>query len=359
MAGLARHARSFVGLILLASCSSLIGLEDLTPDDDEGETGGRLLGSAKGGSKSDGGQAGVGEAGTSPQGEAGHPDGAKGGTSGRGGGNGGGGAAGGGKGGKGGGGPSSSNGGSSAGDAGKGGTGGKGGIGGAGGTAGDGGTGGDTLPSNCQEITAAYFSANNDLDEGNAAFEFTVSPDIGGPGLGYLLVEFYWFSGLNGKQTGTFVIDGSDDAQFASCARCVRIQDQSLRFYLAVSGVVSVDPASQHYYGHPRVLLSDLTFVEVTIEGDDAPIPYLSTPVPNGACFHLTSLMLDKPPKGWDCDDDPTGGTDLAYYLDGMCDCGCGVLDGDCASTSPAECDFIACASKKVEPSDNTQCLEH
>ena len=37
-------------------------------------------------------------------------------------------------------------------------------------------------------------------------------------------------------------------------------------------------------------------------------------------------------PAAWTCDDD--------YFGDGLCDCGCGVLDSDCENATVAVCDY-------------------
>jgi hypothetical protein len=59
-------------------------------------------------------------------------------------------------------------------------------------------------------------------------------------------------------------------------------------------------------------------------------------------------------PEGWTCDPD--------YYADGMkCDCGCGVLDLDCATGELDDCvRCFGCPSlecQRVDPSDTTLCL--
>ncbi len=105
----------------------------------------------------------------------------------------------------------------------------------------------------------------------------------------------------------------SDDTQYATCARCVRIIDQLQR---------TTWPSRARWWSTKRFNKTTATrrrsspispSIEVTINNDT----YISAPVENGACFHVASVTLDKPPLGWDCDSDPTGGEDLAYYQDG------------------------------------------
>jgi hypothetical protein len=322
MLRLGRRASFFSALALLASCSSLVGLDNLEPDSAEGGAGGRLIEPMTGGENgTSGGTTGKGGEG----GEGAEGPGAAGGESNGGDGNGG----------------SSGSSGSS----------GAGGSSGSAGSAGSGGSGG-TIPDECTEITVTYDTASNDVGEENSVFEFSVSPDIAGAGPDILAVEFYWFSGLDGDAVGTFEIEGSEDTQYATCARCIRIQDELQNHYLAVAGTVVIDADSQQEYGYPQAVITDLTLVEVTINPDT----YLSTPVPNGQCFHVASMTLDKPPQGWDCNGDPTGGNDLGYYLDGECDCGCGVVDADCESATDT-CDSEWCNGPGPDPADNSQCL--
>ncbi len=64
------------------------------------------------------------------------------------------------------------------------------------------------------------------------------------------------------------------------------------------------------------------------------------------------------PPDGWTC-------TPEAYFDQSTCNCGCGVVDADCASDDPSECD--ACNSTgscsagicpgAIDPDDNTSCF--
>jgi hypothetical protein len=315
MVRLGRHTSLFVPLALLASCSSLIGLDDLEPDDDErAGAGGGLIGPMTGGA---GGTSNGGSGGEAGDGGSGaKPPKAQGGEGGEG----------------------------NAGNAGEAGATGDAGMGG-------GGSGGGA--NGCTEIVAGtYWGPFIDLEFEMSAYQFVVSPDIAGAGPDYLAVEFYWFGDLDGDAPGVFQIEGSSDADYATCSRCVLVQDQSETYYLAASGTIVVDQDSDHVHGYPQVVLTDITLIEVTINADT----FLSTPVPNGKCLHLESLVLDDsltpegPPASWDCSP--------IYYLDGSCDCGCGVVDADCESPT-AECDYDWCgASAAPDPTDNSQCID-
>jgi hypothetical protein len=67
-------------------------------------------------------------------------------------------------------------------------------------------------------------------------------------------------------------------------------------------------------------------------------------PADNSSCYV---------PENWDC---------YLKYGDGICDCGCGVLDVDCASSSPAVCQDCSqgCAGSacpgEISPTDNAVC---
>jgi hypothetical protein len=72
-----------------------------------------------------------------------------------------------------------------------------------------------------------------------------------------------------------------------------------------------------------------------------------------------------------DCDDSDCVGTFYCpaawtclstHYFDGTCDCGCGIVDGDCADPSPDSC--MACdegcadaTCSNLNPQDNSKCL--
>lgn len=95
----------------------------------------------------------------------------------------------------------------------------------------------------------------------------------------------------------------------------------------------------------------------------------------SGAVENSDSLChngLDDDHDGYvDCDDPdcintfycPAAWTCLStHYFDGTCDCGCGIVDGDCADPSPDSC--MACdegcadsTCSNLNPQDNSKCL--
>ncbi|HTQ04995.1 MAG TPA: hypothetical protein VMI54_14120 [Polyangiaceae bacterium] len=62
----------------------------------------------------------------------------------------------------------------------------------------------------------------------------------------------------------------------------------------------------------------------------------------------------------------PTWKCSVGYYADGVCDCGCGALDPDCASANSSECVYCnsagSCSTAKcpgtISPTDNTSCSQ-
>ncbi len=62
--------------------------------------------------------------------------------------------------------------------------------------------------------------------------------------------------------------------------------------------------------------------------------------------------MPKEVPAGWTCNPD--------YYGDEDCDCGCGILDEDCADNSYASCEYATgcTATGYVNPEDSTQCVK-
>jgi hypothetical protein len=71
------------------------------------------------------------------------------------------------------------------------------------------------------------------------------------------------------------------------------------------------------------------------------------SPTDNAVCESLPEV-----PAGWTCN--------TAWYVDEECDCGCGVVDADCADDSAAACEYCACPGavdcSTVSPLNNAQC---
>jgi len=151
-----------------------------------------------------------------------------------------------------------------------------------------------------------------------------------------LQAEFYgplFGAGLDGDATGTFDLAAGMDNNYGTCSRCIRVFEDSDtgRMFFQQSGTLVIDPASTQLDGTINATLTNVTMIEVTI----APMTYTSTPVPNGACVHVASATIAVAPPvvpaAWTCNP--------SYYADELCDCGCGVVDLDCADALVGSCE--------------------
>jgi hypothetical protein len=328
--------------LLLAACGQLIGLGDYEAVEGDAESGSSGKG-GKGGGAGSGGSSGKGGAG----GEAGtdvNPG--TGGTNDAGssgiGGDGTGGTTGGSSGNAGAGGTGDTGGaaGDGAAGAGDGGLPGVGGSAGAGGVGGEGGSGGE-VPRVCGEVTLGAIIVSDQAEAPSSVQYFTeFTPAIGEDDGDFAAIDFYQGSGYDGAQRGTFNLGEPEEAQYQTCARCVRIfQDlggQNEKVFFQESGEMFVDPSSDQMNGSPVFTISDVTLIEVTIDAE-----YLSEPVPNGECLHVTagSFSITAGEPLWDdvlCN--------INWRGDGLCDCGCGLLDPDCSASTADVCDGCYCA---------------
>lgn len=317
--------------LLLAACGQLIGLGDYESVDGEGGEAGEKTG-GRGGNGGSGGNAGTATAGTGGQGGTG---GSAGGTAGKGG---------------------------TAGDVGTAGSGGSTGgtgtnEGGAGGdSAGSGGEAGEAGAPGCREVTSIdYEKMTLDTEDPEfliAEYLFAFLPNLGSTLGDQISMQFYESpdESLDGAATGTFALGTDIDANFETCARCLRLyQDAGSaalgKIFFATSGTLTVEPSSLQMAGSPYFSLRDVTLVEVTIDDDD-----VSTPVPNGECVHFDALDLNRepPPSEWTCSPD--------YYWDGQCDCGCGTLDPACATSYVSACEY--CGNTNSCSTDGDYCSD-
>jgi len=148
-------------------------------------------------------------------------------------------------------------------------------------------------------------------------------------------LEFYGVgsgAAYNGQLKGTFNLGAAGDNNYATCSRCLRLVQDGTKLFFQQSGTLVVAATSDQINGTVNATITNTTLVEVTIDAN-----YVSTPVPGGACLHITSATAAAavptgPPAGWNCDP--------GYYADGSCDCGCGKLDYDCDSGAVGVCDY-------------------
>lgn len=229
------------------------------------------------------------------------------------------------------------------------------------GGAGTGGSGG--VPSNCTEITLPAMMTVRDLDKAPdfVDYVYRTQNNIGltvGPNTAdFFHVDFYGPGrGYDGDETGVFTLGTHTEANYQTCARCLVVDQDSDNdaeaLFFASAGTLDLAGTSHQLEGFPIATLTDVTLVEVTIDGDN-----LSTPVPSGRCLHLASATLTFP-ADWTCDPGlySTG-------AGGECDCGCGAPDGDCDDRTLLACDTCNCpgdagncARTSVDPTDNTVC---
>lgn len=110
-------------------------------------------------------------------------------------------------------------------------------------------------------------------------------------------------NGLSGTLRLLFVTDAkrSEDlsselaANFRTCEYCtdvaLAVGENEQRDFFQQSGTLRVDATSTIYAGVLHATLTDVTLVEVTYDDD-----LNSTPVPNGACLHITRAQVDVVP---------------------------------------------------------------
>jgi cysteine-rich repeat protein len=93
-------------------------------------------------------------------------------------------------------------------------------------------------------------------------------------------------------------------------------------------------------YSHPSVAACGDGFIQEGEQCDDG------NTINGDGCSSSCALEF---PSTWTCP--------VEYYADGICDCGCGVLDPDCPSLSADVCEFNNCPNDAdVVVDDNTRC---
>jgi len=257
--------------------------------------------------------------------------------------------------------------GGAAGDAGSPGTGGTGGsTGGTGGTAGMSGGGGYAGgTSGCSSTTAITVSAlvmNLTTSPDSVTYNATLAPNLdqsAADRIGLQLWTTYGGDPLTGGDTGTFTLGTNEDANYATCARCLLAQSDatSTRYYFATAGTLTYASDSDQITGFPHGTLRNVVLREVEIDTGT----FESTLVENGKCLTLANgdLLVNVPsPPAWVC---PPG-----YYNDVDCDCGCGLPDPACDTAATTSCDYCWCAGEggdcdlgtAADPEDNGTCVQ-
>jgi hypothetical protein len=251
----------------------------------------------------------------------------------------------------------------------------------------------DSGPAECIPITLQPFGqAQVELEYAVYATSFT--PNVGAAGADTFRLAMQG-PPYDGDKTGTFDVTQNGDDNYKTCARCLLVHaDGGQKIFYPSAGTLEIAAGSKALGGTIDATITNLTLVEVTIADD-----YTSTPVPNGACLTVASatVQVEAPPcEGFECNsgycvqnaqyecdeelDCPDGSDEFptnpscdpvwlcvpSFYDDGDCDCGCGIQDVDCTSTTDlAECEYCsscqgdvnACGANQVDPADTTQCL--
>jgi hypothetical protein len=155
--------------------------------------------------------------------------------------------------------------------------------------------------------------------------------DGGDPGDGNpVTVSVELYGGVEASLMGTFDLTQGNQANYSTCAVCVRAYSQDADgnlikefFQSGGSVTISQDPLADQ---HLVATFTDLQLQEVTVDRDGG--TFASTPVANGLCTSYGSPMIDhdKVPNAWTCAH--------TAYQDGNCDCACGMIDTDCDGTS-------------------------
>jgi hypothetical protein len=238
-------------------------------------------------------------------------------------------------------------------------------------TGGKGGTGGSVAQGGggeggCSETieigTVGTPTTDPEPDYHYYSYEYNIDPQIDTAASDYFWLDFYTTGEYTGDETGRFQLGTGDDANYASCSRCiwvgVDVGDSGIAktYFYAKSGTLDIASDSEQMNGLPDMHLTDVLFSEVTIDSDT----HVSTEVWGGRCLHLVSASLvitSNVPSTWKCPAYAYGGG----ATDG-CDCGCGAVDPDCASNLVGACDYCddqnSCAidCSDINLSDNSTC---
>lgn len=191
------------------------------------------------------------------------------------------------------------------------------------------------------ELTAAMVvTANANGDAG--IYRVATSPQVGDAmETDQVSIEIYgsgFDPSLDGETPGTYDLTAPGDDNYQTCSRCILMRQDiftmSGKAYFQKSGTITVDATSDSVNGTLNATVTDLTLIEVEIDGD-----FFSNPIDGGDCIHIASITAAATPPvvpvAWTCPMD--------FYADGGCDCGCGARDSDCIDGTIDSCE--ACNS--------------
>lgn len=232
---------------------------------------------------------------------------------------------------------------------------------GTGGKGGSGAQGGSSGCSETIEVSVNGTPSTDPMpDFGYYSYEYNVDPQIDTAASDYFWIDFYTGGEYTGEDTGTFELGQGEDSNYASCSRCVWLgvdvgdSGTAKTYFFAKSGTMNVAADSEQMNGLPDVHLDDVLLSEVELDSDT----HVSTEIPGGRCLHVSNVALviaSSAPAAWKC-------PDYAYGTNDGCDCGCGALDPDCDSDLVGACDYCndegSCAfdCSDIKLSDNAVC---
>ncbi|MBV1859820.1 MAG: hypothetical protein KUG77_15520, partial [Nannocystaceae bacterium] len=172
-----------------------------------------------------------------------------------------------------------------------------------------------------------------------------------------LRVEFYDFVDGPLPEDGVDLASAGLNDNYVSCDECFRALEDggitvpSVRGYFQSQGTLTAsEPVAA---GTASLTFAGVRLIEVTVADD-----FTSTPVEDGACIDIVDGTYLALPPTWTCDP-------VAFGDGAVCDCGCGVVDPDCADATAASCDACngagSCAEAAMDCSpvaddDNSIC---
>lgn len=175
---------------------------------------------------------------------------------------------------------------------------------------------------NCTSVTAGTV----DFLGGDADAIAWAGPVPGDLGDGLTLeYQFEFYSGIEASLSGTFDLHAGNQANYSSCAVCVRAFGRGsngmvMKQYFQSAGSLTLteDPFTNQ---HMIASITGLQLEEVTVNSQT----FVSTPVAGGACANFADHMVDhdRVPNAWTC-------AHADWDTGVNCNCMCGTPDPDC-----------------------------
>lgn len=180
-------------------------------------------------------------------------------------------------------------------------------------------------PRVCSTVSPKTFDLY-DFDTGFVAYAANLDGTIDGNPVFY---QFEFYGGIEPTLSGTFDLAAGKQANYQTCAICVRAFEYSgqniIKGFFQSAGTImlTTDPLTTKQI---KATVTGLRFEEVTVDQNS----FLSTPVPGGACGDVADAVVDhdEVPNAWTC----TPRSD--FNAGNACNCACGVYDPDCGNSS-------------------------